>query len=289
MFLEQGIAAYIFMSPYLIAPGAYLCMFIMTRSSLMSDYRMSFLDKIMLICPLLMLAGLVLHIGGLPDISYFPLYFNSVGRSPFSNFMALSSIFLAMSFLYGLVSSIKALSHFARSIILFVLAVAGYVNIFFMGFVFQVPTIVSWNTPATFIFLLGIATLGGWSLFSVVACISSVFSDAIASPFKVPYRMIAYISIGASVLGLTIITSLGAFAFIDKASYGIPFDFSPGVMLNFVGAIFAYFLGGYSMHLATKTQLPFVFSALSLVLVATGMTMGIYVFETLFVSSGIAP
>lgn len=287
MFLEQGIAAYFFIMPLLIVPGAYFVQYLMSRFSMLSDYRLALLDKITIVYPLLMLLGFVFFILGLPDVSAFALFFNGIGQSSLSNFITSSSAFFVLSFLYSVISCIKSPSNTIRRIMLFILMVLGYTNIVFMSLVFYVPTVVTWNTPATIIFFLGVATLGGWSLASVVACIAGVYSDAISSSFKVPYRAIVYISIAAAILGITIVASVGAFASLEKASFGIPFDVSPGVMLNFVGAIIAFFLSGYCMHLATKTQLRSFFAVLSLLLIVAGIIMGIYVFETLYVSTGI--
>lgn len=115
--------------------------------------------------------------------------FSGVGSSPLSNELLVAVIFAVVALVYwllGLAGKLPA-SGGVRTVLLVVLAVGSVAQAVFCGLAYMIPTIPTWNDPATVLQQLGCAWLGGAALGVLVCALAKVPLSRAAQMFAIGF------------------------------------------------------------------------------------------------------
>lgn len=144
--------------------GGFIAVAVALFTAKPTDEQLAKIDRLTLVPLALVILGFIAAFFHLTNPLHAINIFNGLGSSPLSNEIATGSVFVIVAIVYCILAAMGKLSAGARRGFCAVVAVLAVVFALMMGAAYMMGTIVSWNTPAGPVQMLGFALVGGMAI-----------------------------------------------------------------------------------------------------------------------------
>lgn len=144
--------------------GGFIAVAVALFTAKPTDEQLAKIDRLTLVPLALVILGFIAAFFHLTNPLHAINIFNGLGSSPLSNEIATGSVFVIVAIVYCILAAMGKLSAGARRGFCAVVAVLAVVFALMMGAAYMMDTIVSWNTPASPVQMLGFALVGGMAI-----------------------------------------------------------------------------------------------------------------------------
>ena len=141
--------------------GGFIAVAVALFTAKPTDEQLAKIDRLTLVPLVLVILGFIAAFFHLTNPLHAINIFNGLGSSPLSNEIATGSV---VAIVYCILAAMGKLSAGARRGFCAVVAVLAVVFALMMGAAYMMDTIVSWNTPAGPVQMLGFALVGGMAI-----------------------------------------------------------------------------------------------------------------------------
>lgn len=148
--------------------GGFIAVAVALFTAKPTDEQLAKIDRLTLVPLALVILGFIAAFFHLTNPLHAINIFNGLGSSPLSNEIATGSVFVIVAIVYCILAAMGKLSAGARRGFCAVVAVLAVAFALMMGAAYMMDTIVSWNTPAGPVQMLGFALVGGMAIGALV-------------------------------------------------------------------------------------------------------------------------